>query len=269
MSLAKGISPILEPGERGFHARQRVSRPYKTGPPPSSFTNQPLPPPYYSPLHFTRSTLTMRAFDDIYVHPSFSPSPEPRRPTSSSSPNGTHSSADKWQYAVVGTAVTMAVASGVGVAVGMPGIFNAYVCLLSALGSAKLTICIPVSRVVEIMCDLPTCSFLVSHTVGNTSMLSYRLGSELTRVLSIIAERTRLAMMIPLRQYSRNRASTSHSDNQFSFIFSHSFVALPPGDYHLFESIFSVLCCILSVHSQTYVSITYQLFIHLHKSTTR
>ena len=63
----------------------------------------------------------MRAFDHIYVHPTFSPEP------SSSTPSTSAKSGDKWQYAVVGTAVTMAVASGLGAAVGIPGFFTSCV----------------------------------------------------------------------------------------------------------------------------------------------
>lgn len=67
----------------------------------------------------------MRAFDDIYVHPSFAPEAKaPSSATSQSKSSEQKGNGDLWQYAMVGTALTIAV-SGVGMAVGVPNIVSA------------------------------------------------------------------------------------------------------------------------------------------------
>ncbi|KIP03613.1 hypothetical protein PHLGIDRAFT_15765 [Phlebiopsis gigantea 11061_1 CR5-6] len=71
----------------------------------------------------------MRAFDNIYVHPTFSPEPSSSTPSTKSG--------DRWQYAIVGTAVTMAVASGLGAAVGVPGFLTSYRYVLGSGGVRK------------------------------------------------------------------------------------------------------------------------------------
>lgn len=79
----------------------------------------------------------MRAFDHIYVHPTFSPEPA----------SEAQSTTDKWHVALLGTAVTVAVASGVSMAVGVPSILTACV--------PSITCTLPATLLIACACDSP------------------------------------------------------------------------------------------------------------------